>query len=55
MTANTLAALLLARAEDDRPGLMYEDAVWSWRAHVAACRAAGAWLSGRGRGCTWAC
>ncbi|WP_327589130.1 AMP-binding protein [Nonomuraea sp. NBC_00507] len=50
MTANTLAALLLARAEDDRPGLMYEDAVWSWRAHVAACRAAGAWLSGRGRG-----
>ncbi|MGI5287270.1 AMP-binding protein [Nonomuraea polychroma] len=48
MTANTLAALLRARAEDDRPGLMFEDAVWSWRAHVAACRAAGAWLSARG-------
>ncbi|TMR92909.1 AMP-binding protein [Nonomuraea basaltis] len=50
MTANTLAALLLARAEDDRPGLMFEDAAWSWRAHVAACRAAGAWLSRRGTG-----
>ncbi|GAA3565541.1 long-chain-fatty-acid--CoA ligase [Nonomuraea rosea] len=50
MTADTLASLLLARAEDDRPGLMFEDAVWSWRAHVAACRAAGKWLSGRGTG-----
>jgi fatty-acyl-CoA synthase len=50
MTANTLAALLLARAEDDRPGLMFEDGAWSWRAHVAACRAAGAWLSGQGAG-----
>ncbi|SDL48898.1 AMP-binding protein [Nonomuraea jiangxiensis] len=47
MTANTLASLLLARAEDDRPGLMFEDATWSWREHIAACRAAGAWLSGR--------
>ncbi|MFC4112504.1 AMP-binding protein [Nonomuraea zeae] len=50
MIADTLASLLLARAEDDRPGLMFEDAVWSWRAHVAACRAAGEWLSGRGTG-----
>jgi fatty-acyl-CoA synthase len=48
MTANTLAALLLARAEDDRPGVMFEDTAWSWRAYVAACRAAGAWLSARG-------
>ncbi|MFI7642028.1 AMP-binding protein [Nonomuraea sp. NPDC049400] len=48
MTADTLAALLLARAWDDRPGLMFEDKAWSWREHVAACRAAGAWLSGRG-------
>ncbi|MEV1167793.1 AMP-binding protein [Nonomuraea sp. NPDC049784] len=48
MTADTLAALLLARAGDDRPGLMFEDMVWSWREHVAACRASGAWLSGRG-------
>ncbi|MBB5774434.1 AMP-binding protein [Nonomuraea jabiensis] len=50
MAANTLAALLHARAEDDRPGLMFEDTTWSWREHVAACRAAGAWLSGRGAG-----
>ncbi|MFG1704530.1 AMP-binding protein [Nonomuraea sp. M3C6] len=50
MTANTLASLLLARAEDDRPGLMFEGTVWSWREHVAACRAAAAWLSGRGAG-----
>ncbi|NUO99636.1 MAG: AMP-binding protein [Nonomuraea sp.] len=50
MTAQTLAALLLARAEDDRPGLMFEGALWSWREHVACCRAAGAWLSGRGSG-----
>ncbi|MEV0378412.1 AMP-binding protein [Nonomuraea sp. NPDC050643] len=50
MTADTLASLLLARAEDDRPGLLFEDAVWSWREHVAACLSAGAWLSGRGMG-----
>jgi fatty-acyl-CoA synthase len=50
MAANTLAALLRARADDDRPGLMFEDTTWSWREHVAACRAAGAWLSGRGAG-----
>ncbi|SEG94407.1 fatty-acyl-CoA synthase [Nonomuraea solani] len=48
MTADTLASLLLARAEDDRPGLVFEDTVWSWREHVAACRSAGAWLSARG-------
>ncbi|MEV4174483.1 AMP-binding protein [Nonomuraea sp. NPDC049709] len=50
MTADTLGSLLLARAEDDRPGLVFEDRVWSWREHVAACRAAGAWLSARGTG-----
>ncbi|MEV4107103.1 AMP-binding protein [Nonomuraea sp. NPDC049695] len=48
MIADTLAALLLARAEDDRPGLMFEDMTWSWREHVTACRASGAWLSRRG-------
>ncbi|GAA3678349.1 long-chain-fatty-acid--CoA ligase [Nonomuraea antimicrobica] len=48
MTADTLASLLIARAEDDRPGLMFEDEVWTWREHVAACLAAGAWLSARG-------
>ncbi|MFC5832851.1 AMP-binding protein [Nonomuraea insulae] len=50
MTADTIASLLLARADDDRPGLVFEDRVWSWRASVAACRAAGAWLSLRGAG-----
>ncbi|MEU4229674.1 AMP-binding protein [Nonomuraea sp. NPDC026600] len=45
MAADTLAALLLARAGDDRPGLLFEDRVWSWRAHVAACRTAAAWLN----------
>ncbi|NUR86811.1 MAG: AMP-binding protein [Nonomuraea sp.] len=50
MTAQTLADLLLARADDDRPGLMFEGALWSWREHVVRCRAAGAWLSGRGTG-----
>ncbi|GAA2828179.1 AMP-binding protein [Nonomuraea rubra] len=50
MTADTLASLLLARAEDDRPGLVHEGRVWSWREHVAACRAAGARLSARGAG-----
>ncbi|WP_219466166.1 AMP-binding protein [Nonomuraea rhizosphaerae] len=47
MTADTLAALLLARADDDRPGLLFEDRVWSWRSHVAACRGAAAWLDER--------
>lgn len=47
MTADTLAALLAARAEDDRPGLLFEDRRWSWRAYVRACRRAGAWLDRR--------
>ncbi|MFB4267708.1 AMP-binding protein [Nonomuraea sp. GTA35] len=50
MIADTLASLLLARAEDDRPGLVHEGRVWSWREHVAACLAAGARLSARGTG-----
>ena len=49
MTADTLAALLAARAEDDRPGLLFEDRRWSWRAYVRACRRAGAWLDRRAR------
>ncbi|MGN9785725.1 AMP-binding protein [Nonomuraea sp. ZG12] len=49
MTADTLAALLAARAEDDRPGLLFEDRRWSWREYVRACRRAGAWLDRRGR------
>jgi fatty-acyl-CoA synthase len=27
----TMAELFLTRAEDDNPGLLFEDAVWSWR------------------------
>ncbi|AQZ69023.1 Long-chain-fatty-acid--CoA ligase [[Actinomadura] parvosata subsp. kistnae] len=50
MTADTLASLLLARAEDDRPGVVFEGRVWSWRRHVADCLAAGARLSARGAG-----
>ncbi|UBU12054.1 AMP-binding protein [Nonomuraea gerenzanensis] len=50
MTADTLASLLLARAEDDRPGVVFEGGVCSWREHVAACLAAGARLSALGAG-----
>src|SRR3954463_14707799 len=32
----TLADLLLARAEDDRPGMWFEGRTWSWREVVAA-------------------
>ncbi|MGR6914887.1 AMP-binding protein [[Actinomadura] parvosata] len=50
MTADTLASLLLARAEDDRPGVVFEGRVWSWRQHVADCLAAGTRLSAHGAG-----
>jgi len=38
----TVAELLRARAEDDHPGLLFDDSVWSWREVVAesAARAA---------------
>ncbi|WP_250574140.1 AMP-binding protein [Nonomuraea sediminis] len=45
MTADTLAALLAARATDDRPGLRFEDRTWTWREYVARCRAVADWLS----------
>lgn len=32
----SMAELLVARAEDDRPGLRFEDSVWTWRQVVAA-------------------
>jgi fatty-acyl-CoA synthase len=40
--ADTIAEALLARAEDDNPGLFFEDASWTWREVVAesAARAA---------------
>ncbi|GII02684.1 AMP-binding protein [Planobispora takensis] len=37
-SGETLADLLERRAGDDRPGLLSEDRVWSWREYVAECR-----------------
>ncbi|MFD1936108.1 AMP-binding protein [Nonomuraea mangrovi] len=48
MTADTLACLLERRAADDRPGLLFEDATWTWREVVAACRERAAALAGVG-------
>ncbi|MFI6597884.1 AMP-binding protein [Nonomuraea sp. NPDC050536] len=45
MTADTLAALLAARATDDRPGLRFEDRTWTWREYVARCLAVADQLS----------
>jgi fatty-acyl-CoA synthase len=36
MSAN-IRELLLARAQDERPGLAFEDASWTWRELVAEC------------------
>ena len=33
----TVTGLLLAQAENDGPGLLFEDRRWSWREHVAEC------------------
>lgn len=33
----TMRDLLLARANDDSPALLFEDQTWSWREFVAAC------------------
>ena len=38
MSEDTLADLLRSRARDDRPGLIFEEQVWSWRAYVTECR-----------------
>jgi fatty-acyl-CoA synthase len=43
----TVRDLLLARADDDRPGLLFEDRSWSWREHVAHCAALSAGLTAR--------
>ncbi|WP_030164765.1 AMP-binding protein [Spirillospora albida] len=47
----TVAALLRARAGDDRPGLRSaEDGrSWTWRETVAECAARAAWMAGRAR------
>ena len=41
----TVRDLLLARADDDRPGLRFEDRSWSWREHVADCASLAAGLT----------
>jgi fatty-acyl-CoA synthase len=33
----TIAELILARADDDRPALLFEDRAWSWREYVREC------------------
>jgi fatty-acyl-CoA synthase len=40
----TVAELLLARAADERPGLRFEDAVWTWREVVQECAARAHWM-----------
>lgn len=45
MTVETLAALLVARTHDPRPGLLFEDRTWTWQAHIAECRRYATWLS----------
>ncbi|RJL25132.1 AMP-binding protein [Bailinhaonella thermotolerans] len=40
----TLAGLIWARAEDDRPCLAFEDRRWTWREYVAECGRRAAWL-----------
>ncbi|GAA2883140.1 fatty-acid--CoA ligase FadD1 [Streptosporangium fragile] len=50
MSEETLAGLLERRAGDDRPGLLFEDRVWSWRDYVGECRDRAARLDARGRG-----
>jgi fatty-acyl-CoA synthase len=40
----TVAGLLLARRDDERDGLLFEDARWSWAEHVQASIDRAAWL-----------
>ena len=41
----TIAGMLLAHADDDRPALLFEDRRWSWRQVVDECRRRAALLS----------
>lgn len=45
----TVADLLAPRAEDDHPGLRFEDRLWTWRQVVAASAARAAWIRSAGR------
>ncbi len=40
----SVAELLVARAEDDHPGLRFEDEQWSWREVVSASAVRGSWI-----------
>jgi fatty-acyl-CoA synthase len=40
----SVADLLAARADDDHPGLRFEDGQWSWRQIVAASAARASWI-----------
>ncbi len=42
--AATVGGLLAARAEDDHPGLRFEDRQWSWRQVVAASACRASWI-----------
>ncbi|TMR30526.1 acyl-CoA synthetase [Actinomadura geliboluensis] len=50
MGVESIAALLEARADDDRPGLRSADdgRAWTWRETVAECAVRAAWMAGRG-------
>jgi len=40
----TVASLLLARRQDPRPGLRFEERAWNWSEHVQASASRAAWL-----------
>ena len=43
-TGPSVAELLVARAEDEHPGLRFEDQQWSWREVVSASASRAAWI-----------
>lgn len=44
----TVAGLLLARAQDDRPGLRSGDDIWTWRQVIRECAVRAAWMRSSG-------
>jgi fatty-acyl-CoA synthase len=45
-----VSALVHARADDPRPGLLFEDRTWSWADHTAEASARAAWYAGQRTG-----
>ena len=45
-----MSALVHARADDPRPGLLFEDRSWSWSDHTAEAAARAAWFARHHRG-----